>query len=145
MLKKKERELNELKDQLSVDPNIDLNSFEKIVRSLSKLSEEKLAMVVNQVGNFTDIVKTYMDQLGGSIKHSNELIEKNQEALIKQLDKEDSPEIRMQILVNLRELQKQADKQLMIDKLHLDKVAAGATAVIGAVVVGIIKNKGGKS
>jgi hypothetical protein len=138
MSKMKEPQLSEIENQLSNDPNLDLNTFQKIVKSLSKLPEEKLKLVIGQVGNFSEIATAYMNYLNESLKHSNELVVKYQESLTKQLEKEDNPEIRMQILNDLKDLHKGVNKQILIDKLQLDKVAMGGMAVIGAVVLALI-------
>lgn len=134
-------QLEDISDELKMNPKIDLGTFQNLVKILKKLPEEKLELVVGQIGNFTEIVKTYMGFLNDSLTKNHELVEAYQESLLKQLEKEDSIEIKMQVLADLRELQKKVGRRMTLDKLQLDKVATAGVVIVGAVITAIVSSK----
>ncbi|MFS0601146.1 hypothetical protein ACQKKK_15590 [Peribacillus sp. NPDC006672] len=137
MPKLKKTELQIIENDLIKNPNIDSYTFGKIVKSLSKLPEEKIKIIVSQIGNFSQMVNDYMGYLNESLKYNNQRVADYQKILSEQLKNENDPEIRMIIIEDLKDLHKSVNKQILLDKLHLDKVAMGGAAIISALIFAI--------
>ncbi|TFH62599.1 hypothetical protein [Peribacillus frigoritolerans] len=138
MPKIKKTELKIIESNLINNPNIDSYTFNKLVKSFSKLPEEKIKLIVSQIGNFSQVVNNYMGYLNQSLKDNNKMVADYQRILSEQLKNENDPEIRMKIIEDLKDLHKSVNKQILLDKLHLDKVAMGGAAIISALLLAIV-------
>ncbi|WHY59129.1 hypothetical protein [Peribacillus simplex] len=93
MPKLKKTELQIIENDLIKNPNIDGYTFQKIVKSLSKIPEEKIKIIVSQIGNFSQLVNDYMGYLNESLKYNNQRVADYQKTLSEQLKNENDSEI----------------------------------------------------